>query len=131
MAYTLWQEVRKGFAMGAKSVSRKVFYILAAIAVVLTASLLWGGAQAYAAGKSVEPTDISSGYRLGFSKTATFTGFPYGKDFVEGGVQLFKEGSTEPVSGFTYEVKSCGENIDAGTGAAPTPSREPATTRAS
>jgi hypothetical protein len=50
------------------------------------------------------------------SKTATFTGFPHGKDIVEGGVQLYKEGSTVPVNGFTYEVKSCGENIDAGAG---------------
>jgi len=71
----------------------------------------------YEATYEVKPADISSGYTLGFSKSATFTGFAFGKDFVTGGVQLFKEGSDTPIEGFTYEVVSCGENINAGTGA--------------
>ena len=58
----------------------------------------------YEATYEVKPADISSGYTLGFSKSATFTGFAFGKDFVTGGVQLFKEGSDTPIEGFTYEV---------------------------
>ena len=39
--------------MGVKSVSRKVFYVLAAIVVALAASFLWGGERAHADGKPV------------------------------------------------------------------------------
>ena len=39
--------------MGVKSVSRKVFCVLAAITVALAASFLWGGEQAHADGKPV------------------------------------------------------------------------------
>ena len=55
------------------------------------------------------------------SKAQSFTGFPFGADFVKGNAKLFKEGSSTPLDDFTFEVKSTGANTNAGRELEPTP----------
>ena len=64
----------------------------------------------------MQPTHISKGHTSSSSGEAIFTGFPCGKDFLRGNPMLFKQDLSEALEGFTYEVKSTGENITAGAG---------------